>query len=111
MAAGLHVDPLTIKSKFVVEATGHECCVAHILCDKHNFKLFTETGTVMGEGAMWAERGEETVVENSREIYPGVWTAGMAGNAVFGTPRMGPIFGGMLLSGRKCAHDIRKQLG
>jgi thiamine thiazole synthase len=110
MAAGLHVDPLTIRSKFVVEATGHECCVAHILSTKHGCKLFTETGKVMGEGAMWAERGEETVVENSREIYPGVWAAGMAANAIFGAPRMGPIFGGMLLSGRKCAEEIRKQL-
>ncbi len=109
-AAGLHVDPLTIRSKFVVDATGHESVVAHILCDRHNYKLFTETGRVMGEGAMWAERGEETVVENSREIYPGVWAAGMAANAIFGAPRMGPIFGGMLLSGRKCAQEIEKQL-
>ena len=110
LAAGLHVDPLTIRSKVVVEATGHECCVAHILCDKHGCKLFTETGNIMGEGAMWAERGEEMVVSNSKEIYPGVWVAGMAANAVFGAPRMGPIFGGMLLSGRKCAQDIQKQL-
>lgn len=110
VAAGLHVDPLTIRSKFLVEATGHDCCVARILCDRHGYKLFTETGRVMGEGAMWARRGEEMVVSNSKEIYPGVWAAGMAANAIFGAPRMGPIFGGMLLSGRKCAQDIRKRL-
>ena len=108
-AAGLHVDPLTVRSRFVVEATGHECCVAHVLCDKHGYRLNTETGKVMGEGAMWAERGEEMVVSNTKEIYPGVWASGMAANAVFGAPRMGPIFGGMLLSGRKCAQDIQKQ--
>jgi ribulose 1,5-bisphosphate synthetase/thiazole synthase len=51
------------------------------------------------------------VVSNSKEIYPGVWAAGMAANAVFGAPRMGPIFGGMLLSGRKCALEIGKRLG
>jgi thiamine thiazole synthase len=34
----------------------------------------------------------------------------MAANAVFGGPRMGPIFGGMLLSGRKAAQLIMKEL-
>jgi len=108
--AGLHVDPLTIRTRFIVEATGHECCIARMLCDRHGLKLNTENGMVLGEGAMWAERGEETVVENTREIYPGVWAAGMAANAIYGAPRMGPIFGGMLLSGKKCAEAISKRL-
>jgi thiamine thiazole synthase len=34
----------------------------------------------------------------------------MAANAVFGSPRMGPIFGGMLLSGREVASKISKIL-
>jgi thiamine thiazole synthase len=52
---------------------------------------------------MWVQVGEEKVPKNTREVYPGLIVAGMAAAAVFGSPRMGPIFGGMLLSGRKAA--------
>jgi len=34
----------------------------------------------------------------------------MSANAVFGGPRMGPIFGGMLLSGKKCAEIILEKM-
>ena len=52
---------------------------------------------------MWAEVGEQALIENTKEVYPGLIVAGMAANAVLGSPRMGPIFGGMLLSGRQAA--------
>jgi len=68
--------------------------------------LNTSTGKIVGEGAMWAEEGEKTILENTKEVYPGLYVVGMAANAVYGTPRMGPIFGGMLLSGRKAAQII-----
>ena len=55
---------------------------------------------------MWAEKAEELTIENTREICPGVYVAGMSANAAFGGPRMGPIFGGMLLSGKKTAELI-----
>jgi len=34
----------------------------------------------------------------------------MSANATFGAYRMGPIFGGMLLSGEKAAHLISERL-
>jgi thiamine thiazole synthase len=34
----------------------------------------------------------------------------MAANATFGGPRMGPIFGGMLLSGEKVAQELIQRL-
>jgi thiamine thiazole synthase len=34
----------------------------------------------------------------------------MAANAVFGSPRMGAIFGGMLLSGKKAAEIALEKL-
>ncbi|MDI6786385.1 MAG: sulfide-dependent adenosine diphosphate thiazole synthase [bacterium] len=104
--ANLHVDPLTVRAKVVVDATGHDCEVVKIVKRKLKAKLFTETGDIMGEGSMWAEVGERTIVENTKLAYPGLFVAGMAANAVFGGPRMGPIFGGMLLSGQKVAELI-----
>ena len=59
---------------------------------------------------MWADMGEKEVVENSKEVFPHVYVVGMAANAVFGSHRMGPIFGGMLLSGKKVAKEILEKL-
>ncbi|MEA3489071.1 MAG: sulfide-dependent adenosine diphosphate thiazole synthase [Candidatus Omnitrophota bacterium] len=108
--AGLHVDPLSIESRFVVDATGHPCEVSRILEEKARIRLSTETGGVEGERPMWAETGENTMLTNTREVFPNVYVAGMAANAVFGSPRMGPIFGGMLISGERVAQLIKKRL-
>lgn len=108
--ANLHVDPLSVRSKFVVEATGHPLEVLKILEKKVDGKLFTKTGKIIGERSMNAEIGERSVVENTKEVYPNVFVVGMAANAAFGANRMGPIFGGMLLSGKKAANIIIKRL-
>jgi len=105
----LHVDPLTVRCKVAVDATGHDAEVCRIVVEKIGPKLRTKTGEVMGEKSMWAERGEKEILENTREVYPGLVVAGMTANAVFGSPRMGAIFGGMLLSGKKAA-QIAKEL-
>jgi thiazole biosynthesis enzyme len=99
----LHVDPLTVRCKVAVDATGHDAEVCRIVVEKIGPKLRTKTGEFMGEKSMWAERGEREILENTREVYPGLVVAGMTANAVFGSPRMGAIFGGMLLSGKKAA--------
>ena len=99
----LHVDPLTARCKVAVDATGHDAEICRIVAEKIGPKLRTKTGGVIGEKSMWAERGEEVILENTREVYPGLVVAGMTANAVFGSPRMGAIFGGMLLSGKKAA--------
>ena len=101
--AGLHVDPLSMRSRVVIDATGHASEICHIVVNKLGGKLRTEGGGVMGEKSMWAEVAERKIIENTKEVYPGLIVAGMAANAVCGTPRMGPIFGGMLLSGKRAA--------
>ena len=108
--ASLHVDPLTVQSKFVVDATGHATEVVAILQKKNDIKLFTETGKIVGEKSLWAEAAEKDTMANTKEVYPGLYVCGMASNATFGSYRMGPIFGGMLLSGEKVASLMTEEL-
>jgi thiazole biosynthesis enzyme len=102
----LHVDPLSITAKHIVDATGHDTEVLHFIARKADIKLSTASGGIMGERSMWSEKAERLTVENTKRICPGVYVAGMSANAAFGGPRMGPIFGGMLLSGKKVADLI-----
>jgi len=108
--AHLHVDPLAVSCRYVIEATGHATEVLQVLVRKQDVTLNTPSGKLEGEKSLWAERAEKTTVENTREIYPGVLVAGMSANASFGSYRMGPIFGGMLLSGAKAADQVIKAL-
>ncbi len=105
--AGLHVDPLTVRTKVVVDATGHPAEVCRIVQDKVTGKGFK----VLGERSMWAEKGEKALISTTREVYPGLVVAGMAANAVSGGHRMGPVFGGMLISGEMAAGIVKKKLG
>jgi thiazole biosynthesis enzyme len=108
--ANLHIDPLTIKAKFVVDATGHDAEVVHVVQKKSGIRLNTKTGRAVGEQSMWADLAEDTIVKNSGKVCSGLYVCGMAANAAFGGPRMGPIFGGMLLSGKKVAQQLIKKL-
>ncbi len=108
--AGLHIDPLTIESKYIVDATGHPAEVIRIIEKKVDSRLMTPSGKVEGEQSLWADRAEQTTLENTREVFPNVFIAGMCANAVFGSYRMGPIFGGMLLSGKKVAKTLSEKL-
>jgi thiamine thiazole synthase len=101
----LHVDPITLKAKVVLDATGHDAVIVNFL-KKHGYRIFSPTGQMMGEGAMDAPAGERFVEEHTGEVYSGLYVSGMSVCAAFGGPRMGPIFGGMLLSGKKAASLI-----
>lgn len=90
------VDPVSIQSKVVIDATGHDAEVVNALVRRGLMKI-------KGFGAMWVERSEDAVVEHTGEAHPGLIVAGMAVSTVYGLPRMGPTFGAMLLSGRKAA--------
>jgi thiazole biosynthesis enzyme len=98
------VDPIAIESKLVIDATGHEAHVAQSLADRGLLE-------VPGCGCMWVEESEDAVVAKTGEIFPGLIVTGMAVSSVYGIPRMGPTFGGMLLSGIKAAEVAAELIG
>jgi thiamine thiazole synthase len=108
--SGLHVDPLATRSRFVVDATGHDMSVVGVLAQKAGVQLDTTTGRILGEKPMWADLGEAQIMENTSEVFPGLYVAGMAANAVYGGYRMGAVFGGMVLSGKRVAEMIIARL-
>ncbi len=93
------VDPLALESKIVIDATGHNAEIVKVVSEKIGLK----DKFIGREGSMWIEKAELATIQNTKEIYPNLIVAGMAANGVAGLPRMGPIFGGMFLSGLKAA--------
>jgi thiazole biosynthesis enzyme len=108
--AKLHIDPVSFETKIVIDATGHPCEITRIVAAKSGGKLNTDSGKIEGEKSMWADVAERMTIENTRQAFPNLFVCGMAANAVFGGPRMGPIFGGMLLSGKKVAKSVEDRL-
>jgi thiamine thiazole synthase len=108
IAEALPADPITFSARAVVDATGHEAALVESL--RRRDLLGGVASGAAGEGPMDAASGEAFVVENVQEVFPGLWIAGMSVCAALGGPRMGPIFGGMLLSGRRVAERVRSAL-
>jgi thiamine thiazole synthase len=104
--AGLHVDPLFIYSRAVVDATGHDAEVLKILERKN-----PSAGVrLLGERSAYSELGEARVVEMTGKVVEGLYVAGMAVAALKHIHRMGPIFSSMLLSGKKVAEEIVREV-
>ncbi len=104
--AKLHVDPFCINAKFIVDATGHPAeLVALLKSKKEDFHV-----KKIGEGFMDVESSEAGVVEKTGEIFKSLYVAGMSVCSAYNLPRMGPIFGGMLKSGKKVAELINARL-
>jgi len=97
------VDPIAIEAKVVIDATGHEAWVV---------KSLEQRGLVeiAGMGAMDVENSEDEIVEKTGQVFPGVVVTGMAVSTTYGLSRMGPTFGGMLLSGQKAADLVLDSL-
>ncbi len=96
------LDPVSLESRIVIDATGHDAYVCKSLERRNILKL-------KDFGPMDANTSEDLVVEKTGEIYPGLLVCGMAVSTAYGIPRMGPTFGGMLVSGKKVA-ELAKEI-
>lgn len=99
-----HVDPIALESKIVVDSTGHDAVAVSYLASRGFYDK------VPGNGAMWVSESEQIVLDKTGEIYPNLFIVGLSVAAVYGTPRMGPAFGSMLLSGVLGAQKIDEKL-
>ncbi len=103
--SGLHVDPIFLRSRAVVDATGHDAEVISVASRKIPLDV-----PVVGERSAYCEVAEKEIVEKTGRVVKGLYAAGMAVAAVHNLPRMGPIFGGMLMSGKKIAEIVAEDL-
>jgi len=97
------VDPICLESKVVIDATGHDACVCRSMEKRGILKM-------KGFGPMDVASSEDLVVEKTGRIHAGLIVTGMAVSTAYGIPRMGPTFGGMLLSGKKAAKEAKKMI-
>lgn len=97
------VDPISLESKVVIDATGHDAWVCRSLEKRNLIKL-------QNFGPMDINSSEDGVVEKTGEIFPGLFVCGMAVATAYGISRMGPTFGAMLYSGKKVASQIKEKL-
>ncbi len=103
--SGLHVDPIFVRARAVVDATGHDAEVVSVAAKKVPLDV-----VVSGEKSAYSEVGERLIVEKTGKVVKGLYVTGMAVASVYNLPRMGPIFGGMLESGRRVAEIISQDL-
>jgi len=104
--AGLHVDPMFVRSRAVIDATGHDAEVVTVASKK----IPNVSVALLGEKSAYSELSEQLVVEKTGKVIEGLYATGMAVAAVHGLPRMGPIFGSMLLSGKRVAEIVERDL-
>jgi cysteine-dependent adenosine diphosphate thiazole synthase len=116
------MDPNTITAPVIVSATGHDGPMG-AFCAKRlvSMGLHERIGGMRG---LDMNEAEENIVLKTREVVPGLimagrylclssgwashcanWTVGMELSEYDGVNRMGPTFGGMMMSGIKAAQD------
>lgn len=102
------MDPNVLESKVLVSCCGHDGPFG-----ASGVKRLQSLGLVdriPGMGALDMNTAEDDIVNHTREVVPGMVLAGMEVAELDGSPRMGPTFGAMFLSGIKAAHVTLESL-
>ncbi|XP_076899242.1 thiamine thiazole synthase, chloroplastic-like [Bidens hawaiensis] len=103
------MDPNVMEAKVVVSSCGHDGPMGAT-----GVKRLRSVGmieSVPGMKALDMNTAEDAIVKLTREIVPGMIVTGMEVAEIDGSPRMGPTFGAMMISGQKAAHLALKALG
>ncbi|EDP43917.1 hypothetical protein MGL_1314 [Malassezia globosa CBS 7966] len=107
MAHGLQscMDPQTITAPIICSFAGHDGPFGAF-----TVKRLASAGLLnLGDmNPLNMNESEGLIVNNTREVFPGVVVGGMELSELDGHPRMGASFGGMLASGTKAAVEAAR---
>ncbi|KAG8365417.1 hypothetical protein BUALT_Bualt18G0102700 [Buddleja alternifolia] len=103
------MDPNVMEAKVVVSSCGHDGPFG--ATGVKRLRSIGMIESVPGMKALDMNTAEDAIVRLTREIVPGMIVTGMEVAEIDGSPRMGPTFGAMMISGQKAAHLALKALG
>ncbi|KAJ8763702.1 hypothetical protein K2173_003174 [Erythroxylum novogranatense] len=103
------MDPNVMEAKVVVSSCGHDGPFG--ATGAKRLKSIGMISNAPGMKALDMSAAEDAIVNLTREIVPGMIVTGMEVAEIDGSPRMGPTFGAMMISGQKAAHLALKSLG
>ncbi|CAM8893608.1 unnamed protein product [Rhodiola kirilowii] len=103
------MDPNVMEAKIVVSSCGHDGPFG--ATGVKRLKSIGMIDSVPGMKALDMNTAEDAIVRLTREVVPGMIVTGMEVAEIDGSPRMGPTFGAMMISGQKAAHLALKALG
>ncbi|KAL5730909.1 triosephosphate isomerase [Ranunculus cassubicifolius] len=103
------MDPNVMESKIVVSSCGHDGPFG--ATGVKRLRSIGMIESVPGMKALDMNTAEDEIVKMTREVVPGMIVTGMEVAEIDGSPRMGPTFGAMMISGQKAGHLALKALG
>nr|XP_027189294.1 thiamine thiazole synthase, chloroplastic-like [Cicer arietinum] len=103
------MNPHVMEAKVVVSSCGHDGPFG-----ASGLKMFERVGMidfVRGINSLDMNTSEDVIVCLTKEIVSGIIIIGMEVAEMYGTPRVGPTFRALMISGQKTAHLTLKALG